>query len=80
MGRGRANESVAEFAQRHLGAGVLDTLLAPMVAGIFGARPEGSPLMLPFRCCVSWSSTGHCLLESRPVNVSVETEVKQRQF
>ena len=41
MGReSNANESVAEFAQRHLGAGVLDTLLAPMVAGIFGARPE----------------------------------------
>ena len=41
MGRNaKSNESVAEFAQRHLGAGVLDTLLAPMVAGIFGARPE----------------------------------------
>ncbi|NOY25619.1 MAG: protoporphyrinogen oxidase, partial [Oligoflexia bacterium] len=35
-----ADESVAEFAGRRLGQGVVDRLVAPMVAGIYGADPR----------------------------------------
>lgn len=41
-GRGKPedDESVADFFRRRLGAGVIDPLVAPMVAGIYGAEPE----------------------------------------
>lgn len=34
------DESLADFVRRRLGAGSLDTLVAPMCAGIFAAHPE----------------------------------------
>lgn len=36
----RREESVAEFFRRRLGAQVIDALVAPMVAGVFGADPH----------------------------------------
>jgi protoporphyrinogen/coproporphyrinogen III oxidase len=39
-GAGAAEESLADFMARRLGRGVLETLIAPMVAGVFAAQPE----------------------------------------
>ena len=44
----RKEESVAEFATRRLGKGVIPTLLAPMTAGVFGAQPEELSLRAAF--------------------------------
>ena len=38
--RSPTDESLADFVSRRLGRGVLDTLVAPMCAGIFAAPPE----------------------------------------
>lgn len=35
-----ADESVANFVERHLGRGILQTIAEPMIAGIYGADPE----------------------------------------
>ena len=36
----REDESLAQFASRRLGAGVIPSLLSPMTAGIYAANPE----------------------------------------
>jgi oxygen-dependent protoporphyrinogen oxidase len=38
--RGREDESLADFTRRRLGAEALDSLVAPMLAGIFAGDPE----------------------------------------
>ncbi|MGH9357703.1 MAG: protoporphyrinogen oxidase, partial [Terriglobia bacterium] len=34
------DESVASFVRRHFGAGLLETVVQPLVAGVYGAEPE----------------------------------------
>ncbi|MBM76286.1 MAG: protoporphyrinogen oxidase [Proteobacteria bacterium] len=41
-------QSLADFIKRRLGAGPLDTLVAPMVAGIYAAHPEDLELKSTF--------------------------------
>ncbi len=43
-----SEESVADFAARRLGVGVVDRLVAPMVAGIYGADPRELSLKAAF--------------------------------
>ena len=47
-------ESIAQFATRRLGAGVIPTLLTPMTSGIFAAPPDKLSLRAAFPKLYDW--------------------------
>lgn len=57
-GRGGEDESLADFARRRLGAEALESLVAPMLAGIFAGDPEKMSVKSTFPQLVEMEKRG----------------------